>query len=155
MKNSLRFEILLQSIWLKWNLYRSEFHSTQSYVSASSHRSEIPNQLDSSKAIQESNIRVKLIKENSDLFAEIICKYFNESLEESIFQIVWNQQMLPQSSKRVHVPQKIIIDQLVFCQFCVNYLNDWLSNSVQSFLKVYYQNFSVVLGKVMVPNTVF
>ena len=37
--------------------------------------------LDSSKAIQESNIPVKLIKESSDLFAEIICKYFNESLE--------------------------------------------------------------------------
>ena len=37
--------------------------------------------LDSSKAIQESDIPVKLIKENSDLFAEIIWKYFNESLE--------------------------------------------------------------------------
>ena len=41
--------------------------------------------LDSSKAIQESDIPVKLIKENSDLFAEIICKYFNESLEKSKF----------------------------------------------------------------------
>ena len=36
--------------------------------------------LDSSKAIQESDIPVKLIKEINDLFAEIICKYFNESL---------------------------------------------------------------------------
>ena len=41
--------------------------------------------LDSSKAIQESDIPVKLIKENSDLFAEIICKYFNESLEKVSF----------------------------------------------------------------------
>ena len=39
--------------------------------------------LDSSKAIQESDIPVKLIKENSEPFAEIICKYFNESLEKS------------------------------------------------------------------------
>ena len=39
--------------------------------------------LDSSKTIQESDISVKLIKENSDLFAEVICKYFNESLEKS------------------------------------------------------------------------
>ena len=39
--------------------------------------------LDSSKAIQESDIPVKLIKENSDLSAEIICKYFNESLGKS------------------------------------------------------------------------
>ena len=41
--------------------------------------------LDSSKAIQESDIPLKLIKGNSDLFAEIICKYFNESLEKSKF----------------------------------------------------------------------
>ena len=41
--------------------------------------------LDSLKAIQESNIPLKLIKENSDLFAEMICKYFNESLERSKF----------------------------------------------------------------------
>ena len=41
--------------------------------------------------------------------------------------------MLLQSSKRAHVPQKIILDQLVFCQFCVNYLKDWLANNFQSF----------------------
>ena len=41
--------------------------------------------LDSLKAIQESNIPLKLIKENSDLFAEMICKCFNESLEKSKF----------------------------------------------------------------------
>ena len=41
--------------------------------------------LDSSKAVQESDIPVKLIKGNSDLFAEIICKYFNESLEKRKF----------------------------------------------------------------------
>ena len=41
--------------------------------------------LDSSKAIQESDIPAKLIKGNSDLFAEIICKHFNESLEKSKF----------------------------------------------------------------------
>ena len=41
--------------------------------------------LDSSKAIQESDNPVKLIKENSNFFAEIICKYFNESLEKSKF----------------------------------------------------------------------
>ena len=41
--------------------------------------------LDSSKDIQESDIPVKSIKGNSDLFAEIICKYFNESLKKSKF----------------------------------------------------------------------
>ena len=40
---------------------------------------------DSSKAIQENDIPVKIIKENSDLFVELICKFFNESLEKSNF----------------------------------------------------------------------
>ena len=45
MENSLRFEISLWSNWPKWNMQQSEFHYTQSYVSAdnevNSHRSEI------------------------------------------------------------------------------------------------------------------
>ena len=41
--------------------------------------------LDSSKITQESDIPVNLTKENSGLFAEIICKYFNESFEKIKF----------------------------------------------------------------------
>ena len=45
MENSLRFETSLRSIWPKWNLDWSEFHSAQSHVNAdnevTSHRSEI------------------------------------------------------------------------------------------------------------------
>ena len=37
------------------------------------------------KAIQESDIPVKIIKGNCDLFVEIICRFFNESLEKSKF----------------------------------------------------------------------
>ena len=38
----------------------------------------------SPKATQESDIRAKIIKENGEYFAEIICKYFNESLDKGI-----------------------------------------------------------------------
>ena len=45
MKNSLRFEISLPSIWPKWNLHRSGFRYARSHVNAdnevTSHRSEI------------------------------------------------------------------------------------------------------------------
>ena len=45
MENSLRFEILLRSNWLKWNMHWSEFDSTRGHVNAdnevTSHRSEI------------------------------------------------------------------------------------------------------------------
>ena len=45
MENSLQFEILLWSIWPKWNLNRHEYHYAQSHVNADnevpSHQSEI------------------------------------------------------------------------------------------------------------------
>ena len=37
--------------------------------------------LDVSKAIQENDIPVKIIKANENFFAEAICFYFNKSLE--------------------------------------------------------------------------
>ena len=59
--------------------------------------------LDSSKAIQESDIQVKIII--SMRYFCRTCNFFNETLEKSLL-IAWNWQMLPQFSKRVHVPQK-------------------------------------------------
>ena len=41
--------------------------------------------LDVSKAIQESDIPVKIIKANENFFAEAICFYFNKSLENVKF----------------------------------------------------------------------
>ena len=45
MENSLRFEISLRSVWLKWNLHQSELHFARSHVNANNevtlHRSEI------------------------------------------------------------------------------------------------------------------
>ena len=41
--------------------------------------------LDVSKAIQESDITVKIIKVNENFFAEAICFYFNKSLENGKF----------------------------------------------------------------------
>ena len=101
--------------------------------------------LDFSKAIQKSDIPVKLIKENIDRFAEILCKYFNESLEKSIF------------------PDYLKLTNVTPVQKGCTYLkNNYrplsilpILSKLKSFLEVYYQNFSVVLGKVMVTRIVF
>ena len=77
--------------------------------------------LDSSKAIQESHIPVKLIKENSDLFTEIICKYFNEFLEKSKFPDCLKLTNVTPVFKKGVCNSKRILDQLGFCQFCLNY----------------------------------
>ena len=91
--------------------------------------------LGSSKAIQESDILVKIIKGNSDLLAEAIFNFLKESFKKVSFLIAWKWQMLPQSSKRLHVPQKIIINQLV-----VNYLlvNKQLSEFFESILSKFH-----------------
>ena len=41
--------------------------------------------LEFSKAIQESDIPIKIIKTNDNFFAEAICFYFNKSLENGGF----------------------------------------------------------------------
>ena len=77
--------------------------------------------LDSSKPIQESDIPVKLIKENSDLFTEIICKYFNEFLEKSKFPDCLKLANVTPVFKKGVYTSKRILDELGFCQFCLNY----------------------------------
>ena len=106
----------------------------------------------------EAVIPIKMIKGTKDLFIKGRCKRFTcffSSSKRVSFLTVWNWQILNQSTKRVHVPQKIIIFPLAFCQFCPNYLDGWSADSFENFLKVYYRNFSVVLGKDMVPSIVF
>ena len=79
---------------VKWRNYPSIFTITSEHENtpkfsfnfvSKEHVLEEIQMLDSSKAIQESDIPVKLTEGNNDLFAEIICKYFNESLEKSKF----------------------------------------------------------------------
>ena len=126
----------------------SEHENTPKFVSKE-HALEEMKMLDFSKAIQKSdvpvNVPVKLIKENSGRFAEILCKYFNESLEKSIF------------------PDYLKLTNVTPVQKGCTYLkNNYrplsilpILSKLKSFLEVYYQNFSVVLGKVMVTKIVF
>ena len=99
------------------------------------------------KAIQQSDIPVKLIKKINDPFAEIICKYFNESLEKSKFPDCLKLANITPcfkkgacTSKNNYRPVSILpilsklIERLISKQ-----LSEFFENS---------QNFSVFLGKV-------
>ena len=103
--------------------------------------------LDVSKAIQESDIPVKIIKVNENFFAEAIC-YFNKSLENGKFPNCLKLANMT-FSKKVHVRQKTTIDQSVFSLFFQRYLKGYLVDNFQSSLIIYYLNFNVVLEKVM------
>ena len=104
---------------------------------------------------RESNITVKLIKENSDLLAEIICKYFNESLEKSKFPDCLKLANVTPVFKKGARTSKNNYRPVSILPILSKLLEGLISKQLSEFLKVYYRNFSVVLGKVMVPNTVF
>ena len=64
--------------------YKSKANSSFNFVFKEDVLTEIK-VLDVSKAIQESDIPVKIIKANENFFAKAICFYFNKSLENGKF----------------------------------------------------------------------
>ena len=108
--------------------------------------------LDVSKAIQESDIPVKIIKANENFFAKAICFYFNKSLENGKFpNCLKLANIMPvfkkdaRTSKNNYRPVSILF---VFPKIFKGYLVD----NVQSSLIMYYLNFNVVLERVMELN---
>ena len=93
--------------------------------------------LDVSKAIQESDIPVKIIKANENFFAEAICFYFNKSLENGKFSNCLKLGNITQVFKKGARRSKITKDQLVFSLF------------------FHYVNFNVVLETAMKLNIAY
>ena len=81
--------------------------------------------LDVSKAIQESDIPVKIIKANENFFAEAICFYFNKSLENGKFPNCLKLANITPVFKKGASTPKIIV-QLVFSLFLQRYLKGYL-----------------------------
>ena len=73
--------------------------------------------LDVSKAIQESDIPVKIIKANENFFAEAICFYFNKSLENDKFPNCLRLGNITQVFKKGARRSKITKGKLVFSLF--------------------------------------
>ena len=65
--------------------YKNRANFSFNFVSKEDVLTEIK-MLDVSKAIQESDIPVKIIKANENFFAEAICFYFNKALENGKFR---------------------------------------------------------------------
>ena len=78
--------------------------------------------LDVSKAIQESEISVKIIKTNENFFAEVIGFYFNKSLENGKFPNCLKFMNITPVLKKGARTSKNNIDQLVFSLFFQRYL---------------------------------
>ena len=62
------------------------------------------------KATQDSDIPVKVLKENADFFAEYLYMFFNEAIESSKFLSSLNKLILCQFSKNVAETRKRTVD---------------------------------------------
>ena len=101
--------------------------------------------LNSSKAIHESDIPIKLIKGNSDLFAEIICKYINESLEKSKFpDSLELTNVTPVFKKGAHTSKnnyRPVSILLILSKLFERLINKQLSESFESILSKFHCGF--------------
>ena len=100
--------------------------------------------LDASKASEEDDIPTKIIKENSDIFSSFIYQSFNNMTD------VW---ISPTPLKLANITPvyKKVSKNLQASKYLARCKGVFLSQ-YQIILKIYFQNFSVVLGKVSVHN---
>ena len=96
--------------------------------------------LDVSKAIQESDIPVKIINANKNFFVEALCFYFKKSLGNGKFPNCPKLANITLVFKKGAQRQKITIDQLVFSLFFQRYLKGYLVN-------YFYSSFDNILSR--------
>ena len=125
--------------------YVTSFYFSQ--VDKNTIKNEIKN-LEISKAIQDSGITVKCLKQNAEFFAEQICCQFNEATCSSV---------LPASFKLANIAPvfKVGSRNQVSYQSLQKYLKSLFRNNWQAILTTYSQDFNLVSEKVMVPIIVF
>ena len=80
--------------------------------------------LDSSKACQDSDIPIKVIKSNSDIFTDALSPEFNRSLETNAFPPLMKLANVAPVHKKVIVQKKIPIGQLAYYLICRKFLKD-------------------------------
>ena len=71
--------------------------------------------LNLNKAVQDSDIPVKILKENADFFADYIYLQFNEAVDSSKFADFLSLQTFQQHLSKVHKIKRRTTCQSVFC----------------------------------------
>ena len=120
--------------------YKNRANFSFNFVSKEDVLTEIK-MLDVSKAIQESDIPVKIIKANENFFAEAICFYFNKSLENGKFPNCLKLANItpifkkgPRTSKNNYRPVSILpIFSKIFERLLSRQLSEFFDNILSKF----------------------
>ena len=106
--------------------------------------------LNSSKAIQEGDLPVKLFKGNNESFAAFITKYFNDTLKSEKFpNCLKLVSVTPVFNKNAHTSKNNYRPVSVLPP---KYLNSLFVTNFQHFLKTFFQTFNVVSVRAIAPN---
>ena len=111
--------------------------------------------LDKNKASQHSDIPIKIIKENLDIFADFLCTNINSSFKSSSFPSCLKMADLTPLHKKGKKDLKKTTGQLVFFQYSQKYLKGVCLHKCLVFLITFCQNNNVASGKVIIHNNVF
>ena len=110
--------------------------------------------LNPNKSVQDSDMPVKILKENADFFSDNIYPQLNEAVDSSKFAIFLSLQTLQQHLSKVHEIKGKTTGQSVFCLSFQKFLKRLFAGSSQITLIIFYQNFNVVLEKATAHNIV-
>ena len=84
--------------------------------------------LDPRKATQNTDIPVRILKQNSDIFGNHICDFFHENIDKGVFPSILKNANITPVFKKVLEDQKTITDRLVYFQLSLKYLRNYYQN---------------------------
>ena len=80
--------------------------------------------METSKACQETDIPTKIVKENADIFANVLLSNFNDSFEKSNFPSILKNATITPVFKKVTGTLRITLDQLAYSRIYLKSLRD-------------------------------
>ena len=105
------------------------------------------NNLKIKKATQNTDIPTKTIMENFDIFGDLIFLNLNGCVNTSLYPLLLKMANITLVYKKDSKVQKVITDQLVYCQISPKCMNGSCLNKRQNTLKVFSINTNVDLEK--------
>ena len=110
--------------------------------------------LNNKKASQNSDIRTKIIKENSDTFEKVLCSFINDSIKSFTFPSCLKEADVAPIHKKVRKIRKKTICQSAFYQSHQKHLKELCLYKCLLFLKTFLTNSNADSVKVITPSNV-
>ena len=107
------------------------------------------------KSVQDTDIPVKILKENADYFAEHICLQFNETICSSKFPTSFKFANVTPVFKQVSRNQKDNLDQSTSYESFQKYLENLSADNFQIILIIFFRSFNAVLEKAIANSIVY